>query len=61
MSKSQEKNFKTVQSLVGISILVLGITLILVWQREVMILLRGVMGICLALAGLLILYGLSKK
>ena len=61
MFKSQEKKIKAVQSLIGIFILVLGITLILVWRCEVMILLRGAMGICLALGGLLILYGLSKK
>ncbi len=52
---------KFVQLLIGIALLTLGITLILVWRHDVVSLFRGVIGMTLALAGLLILYGLNKK
>ena len=55
------KSQKFIQSLIGLFILTLGITLILVWRHEVVLIFKGVTGMALALAGLLVLYGLSKK
>ena len=46
--------------LVGFFIVILGITLILAWWKDVVILFRGAVGIILALAGLLTLYALNK-
>ncbi len=51
---------KTALYLSGSFVLVLGNTLILVWWQDVAALFRGVAGIGLALAGLLVLYSLKK-
>lgn len=51
---------KLVLYLLGSLVLVLGITLVLAWWRDVVVLFRGVAGIGLALAGLLVLYSLKK-
>lgn len=45
-----------VKFIIGSAVLVCGITLILVWRQDVIVLFRGVIGMVLALAGLVILY-----
>ena len=52
---------KFILYLTGSFILVLGVTLILLWQVDVAVLFRGGIGMALALAGLLILYSLGRK
>ncbi len=51
---------KSTLCLPGGFILVLGIALILAYWQDVVILFRGIIGLALALAGLLILYSLDK-
>jgi hypothetical protein len=46
--------------MVGMFVLVLGITLILVWWEDVVSLFKGAIGVILALAGLVTLYAVSK-
>jgi len=59
--KDQKSSYKKfVLFVVGFFILILGITLILVWWMDVAVLLRGAIGIILALSGLLMLYALNK-
>jgi len=53
------KNKKALLYIVGSFVLVFGITLILMWWSDVVILFRGMAGFVLALAGLLILYSLK--
>lgn len=62
MAKDNQKNTykKFVMYIVGFFILILGITLILTWWADVVILLKGAIGIILAMAGLLMLYTLNK-
>ena len=62
MTKNDQTNTykKFIMLLVGFFILILGITLILSWWRDVVILFRGTIGIILALAGLLALYTIKK-
>ena len=62
MAKDNQKNTykKFVMYIVGFFILILGITLILTWRADVVILLKGAIGIILSLAGLLALYTLNK-
>ena len=57
MATPSKKAFKF---LLGSLILVAGIALILLWWGEVKILFRGVAGIVLSLAGLLVMYSLKK-
>ncbi len=45
-----------VKFILGSAVLICGITLILVWRQDVVVLFRGVIGMVLALAGLVILY-----
>jgi hypothetical protein len=52
---------KLILYLLGSFILVAGISLILLWWRDVVILFRGIFGMVLALAGLLALYSLKAK
>ena len=52
----KEKCKKTVFVLAGVVSLVLGITLILAWWPNVVILFQGMIGIVLALLGILLLY-----
>ena len=47
--------------MVGMFILVLGITLVLIWWKDVVILFKGAIGVILALAGLVTLYAMSKN
>lgn len=46
--------------LLGVFVLILGMTLILVWWDDVVRLFRGFLGITFAIAGLLILYWVKK-
>ena len=59
MSQSFAK--KSAVYLLGGFILILGIALILRFWADVLVLFRAVIGMALALAGLLILYSLNKK
>ena len=45
---------------VGVFVLLLGISLVLTWWRDVVVLFRGVIGMILAVAGLLVLYSIKK-
>ncbi len=56
--KSKYKKF--LMFLVGFFVLILGITLILAWWQDVVILFKGAIGMILALGGLLALYTLNK-
>jgi len=51
---------KFLLSLIGIFILVLGITLTLAWWQDFMHVLKGISGFILSLAGLLMLYSLKR-
>jgi hypothetical protein len=56
-----KKEYKTfIRFLVGVVVLLGGVTLILAWWPDVVSLFRGFLGIALALAGLLILYSVKK-
>jgi len=58
---SQTKNYKKfVLFVAGFFVLILGITLILVWWKDVVGLFRGAIGFILALAGLFSLYAVGK-
>ncbi len=59
MSQSIPK--KVVLFALGSAILVLGIALVLRFWPDVVLLFRAVIGMALALAGLLILYSLGRK
>jgi hypothetical protein len=52
------KNF--VLFVAGIFILLLGVTLILVWWKDAVMLFKGSVGMILALAGLFMVYAMSK-
>lgn len=52
---------KIILYLTGSLILILGVTLILAWWKDVASLFRGGAGMALALGGLLILYSLNQK
>lgn len=52
---------KLILYLVGSAVLVFGIALVLRWWTDVVVLFRAVLGMALALAGLLILYSLNRK
>jgi len=57
----QKKTYKKfIMAVAGFFILILGITLILAWWQDVVIFLKGTLGMILALAGLLMLYTLNK-
>jgi len=56
-----KKEYKTfLMLLLGLFILILGVTFILVWWEDVVSLVRGVFGFALALGGLLVLYSIKK-
>lgn len=59
MSKKSEGK-KILALTVGIFLLILGVTLILTWWPDLIVLFRGAIGFVLALAGLLVLYSLNK-
>ncbi len=62
MAKDHQKSTykKFLMFLIGFLILILGITLILAWWKDVVILFKGAIGMILALGGLLALYTLNK-
>ena len=62
MGPDNQKNTykKFLLFVVGFFILILGVTLVLAWWPFVVALFRGGIGVMLALAGLMMLYGLSK-
>ena len=62
MAKDDQRSTykKFVLFLIGFFILILGITLVLAWWKDVVVLFRGSIGIILALGGLLALYTLNK-
>ncbi len=51
---------KPVLFLGGMFLVILGITLVLVWWKDVVSVFRGFGGICVALAGLLVLSGVRE-
>ena len=59
--KETEGYKKFINGLVGIVILVLGITFILIGWSDVISFFRGIIGITLAIAGLVVLYLLGGK
>ena len=63
MAKDDQKNGykKFVLFVAGFFVLVLGVTLILVWWKDVAMMFRGAVGIILAFAGLFMLYAMSKN
>ena len=56
MMKQRKKNSRVVLLVAGSVILLAGITLILVWSGDVVILFKGALGIATALAGMILLY-----
>jgi uncharacterized membrane protein YqgA involved in biofilm formation len=62
MAKDGQRNTykKFLMLVVGFFILILGVTLILAWWQDVVILFKGAIGMILALGGLLTLYTLNK-
>ena len=62
MGEDTQKNTykKFVLLVTGFLVLILGITLILVWQEDLMALVRGSIGMILALGGLFMLYAINK-
>ena len=62
MANDDPKNTykKFVLFLAGFFVLILGITLILIWWDDVVVLFRGTVGIILALAGLFTLYAVKR-
>lgn len=54
MAKSSEQ--KTVRLAVGIVLLVIGVTLILAWWPQIVMVFRAALALALALAGLVVLY-----
>ena len=61
-AKQQKESSKRFLMVLGGSfVLILGITLVLAWWQYVVMLFKGLIGMVLALAGLVMLYVLSKK
>ncbi len=59
--KGQKDSYKKFVLLaVGFFVLVLGVTLILVWWQELVVLFKGAVGFILALAGLFAMYAVHK-
>lgn len=51
---------KAVRFLGGMLALIAGVTLVLLWWNDVMVVFRGFIGVLIALGGLLILYLMQK-
>lgn len=51
---------KGILFVVGMFLVIAGVTLVLVWWQDVVTLFRGGTGMVLAVAGLLVLYSLKK-
>ncbi|MCB9756970.1 MAG: hypothetical protein H6753_00940 [Candidatus Omnitrophica bacterium] len=58
--KSSSTFGKILRFILGLSVMIAGITLVLLWWNDVMVVFRGFIGVLLALGGLLILYLLQK-
>ena len=59
--KNQKNSYKKfVLYLVGSFFLILGITLVLIWWQDVVVLFKAFIGMALSLTGLVILYYLNK-
>ena len=56
----KNKSKKAIMAALGVFILLLGVSLVLTWWRDVAILFRGAVGMILAVAGLLVLYSMKK-
>ena len=62
MSQKNDSSYKKfILLLVGAFVLILGVTLNLVWWHEFVMIGKGVSGIVLSLAGLLVMYSVGKK
>ena len=54
-------SYKTfLKALLGVVILIVGITMILAWWPQVVALFQGFLGLAFAIAGMLVLYSISK-
>ncbi len=62
MSKENDKAGykKFLMFLVGVFVLILGVTFVLVWWEDVAAVFRGFIGVILAIAGLVVLYMTGK-
>ena len=62
MAKDAEKNSyrRFILFVAGFFILVLGVTLILIWWKDLVVIFRGALGLILALAGLFMMYAINK-
>jgi len=58
--KKENKAKKIILFLAGFVILILGISLVLFWWKDVVIFFRGILGMVIALSGLVILYFSGK-
>lgn len=58
--QTKNKSKQAMMAAVGVFVLLLGISLVLTWWRDVVVLFRGVIGMILAVAGLLVLYSIKK-
>ena len=57
----QKENYKRfVLFVIGFFVLVLGVTLILVWWKDLVTLFKGSIGFVFALAGLFMMYAVNK-
>ena len=61
MSDNHDEYKKFLLYLIGAFVLILGVTLNLLWWNDFVRLLKGVMGVALALTGLVILYTVKTK
>ena len=59
-SESEKKKSKNIAFIVGLLVTVLGLAAILAWWPDVIIFVRGVVGMALAVGGLLIMYFVKK-
>ncbi|MCA9405091.1 MAG: hypothetical protein KC684_01010 [Candidatus Omnitrophica bacterium] len=54
-------SYKTfLKALLGVVILIVGVTMILAWWPQVVALFQGFLGLAFAIAGMLVLYSISK-
>ena len=58
---SMADSYKTfLKALLGVVILIVGVTMILAWWPQVVALFQGFLGLAFAIAGMLVLYSISK-
>ena len=60
MAEEKQGYKKFLKVLLGIAILIVGITLILAWWPQVVAFFQGFLGIAFAIGGMLVLYSISK-